>query len=409
MNGVCLRRKARSAWLLGRLLAWFLTFNLAFLATSDVWAEPGPTAAEANRKPPEIWVNAGAAILMDWKTGTIIYEKTAFQRVHPASTTKILTAIVALEQGRLDDLVTVSRRAAYTEGSSMGIAPGQVYRLEELLWGLLLRSGNDAAVAIAEHVGGSVEGFAGLMNKKAREIGAYSTTFRNPHGLTEPGHLTTAYDLALVTRYALMNRRFAEMVATRQKVLGFDGHSMTFNNTNLLLWMFEGADGVKTGTTNAAGACLVSSATRRNWRLVGVVLGSYRGSGRYDDTSRLLQWGFENFNLVDLAQEGQVLMNVPVMGGMKASVGIRALRDISVVVPRGDEAKAGIEILREPAVRAPISEGQVLGTALIWYDNQIRSQVYLVAASDVEERTWLRLSLKNFLPILYRVRDWGLG
>jgi D-alanyl-D-alanine carboxypeptidase (penicillin-binding protein 5/6) len=390
-------------------MAWFLAFNLVLLPAHEVWAEPGSAAADANRKPPEVWLNAEAAILMDWKTGTIIYEKNAFQRRHPASTTKVLTAIVALEQGNLEDLVTVSRQAAYTEGSSMGIGPGQVYRLEELIWGLLLRSGNDAGVAIAEHIGGSVEGFAALMNQKAREIGAFSTTFRNPHGLTEPGHLTTAYDLALITKYARLNRRFAEMVATRQKTLGSDGRGLALYNTNQLLWMFEGADGVKTGTTSAAGACLVSSATRRNWRLVGVVLGSYRGSGRYDDTSRLLQWGFESFSLVDLATEGQVLMNVPVIGGMKASVGMRALRDISVVVPRGDGAKASIEILRESAVKAPISEGQVLGTALVWHDNQIKGQVYLVASSDVSERTWLRQFLKNFLPILYRVRDWGLG
>lgn len=395
--------------MLDRIVAWLLFVTVTLLPVGEVGAQPGQRSPDPGRQPSEVWVNAGAAILMDWKTGTILYEKNAFQRRHPASTTKIMTAIIALEQGRLDDLVTVSRQAADVEGSSMGIAPGQVYRLEELLWGLLLRSGNDAAVAIAEHLASDVESFAGLMNKKAREIGAYSTTFRNPHGLTEPGHMTTAYDLALITKYALLNRRFAEMVSTRQKSLGPEGKGLDLYNTNQLLWLFEGADGVKTGTTSAAGACLVSSATRRNWRLIGVVLGSYRGSGRYDDTTRLLQWGYENFTLVDLAQEGQVLMNLPVLGGMKGSVGLRALRDISVVVRKGEEAKAGIEILREQAVKAPVSEGQVLGTALIWYDNQIKGQVSLVAASDVEERTWLRLFMKNFLPLFYRLRDWGLG
>ncbi len=232
-------------------------------------------------------VTAQAAIVGDVTSGQILAEKNAHQRLAPASTTKIATALVALQRGQLEDQVTV-HESALIEGARMGLSPGQVVTLEELLYGLLLRSGNDAAMAIAQHIGGSVDGFVEMMNQEAKELGLTDTHFANPHGLDAPDHYSSAYDLMVLARQALANPTFAEIVSTQQYT--FRGRRLS--NRNELLGNYPGADGVKTGTTPGAGECLVASATREGHQVLVVVLGS---EDRYGDASILLDYYFDHY------------------------------------------------------------------------------------------------------------------
>lgn len=327
-----------------------------------------------------------AAILLDAETGDILYEKLARQRRDPASTTKVVTAILALERGQLSDQVKISRRAAYTPGSSMGIKPGEIYSLHDLLHGLLLRSGNDAAVAIAEHLAGSVEAFAEWMNQRAKELGAKSSHFVNPHGLTHADHYSTAYDLAVLTRHALSIPWFAGVVALKQQPLTYEqlDRDVVLHNTNRLLHSLEGADGVKTGTTAAAGPCLIASATRDEQRLVVVVLKAYN---RWRESAELLEWGFRNYRLVYLGRAGEVVTQTQVQGGRPRTLGLALQRDAAVVLPRSQEEIPHLELNLTPA-RAPLEKAAQLGTARVLVAGDLYSEIPLVTTAAVARRSW---------------------
>jgi len=232
-------------------------------------------------------VTAQAAIVSDVTSGQILAEKNAHQQLAPASTTKIATALVALQRGQLEEQVTV-HESALIGGAKMGLSPGQVVTLEELLYGLLLRSGNDAATAIAQHIGGSVDGFVEMMNQEAEDLGLTDTHFVNSHGLDAPDHYSSAYDLMMIARQALADPTFAEIVSTQEYT--FRGRRLSTRNE--LLGNYLGADGVKTGTTSGAGECLVASATREGHQVLVVVLGS---EDRYGDASTLLDYYFDNY------------------------------------------------------------------------------------------------------------------
>jgi len=237
-------------------------------------------------QPPRL--TARAALLADGRTGTILFEQAAHERLAPASTTKIMTALLALEHGDLADVVTVPEEALMVGEASMGLQPGEEVTLEALLYGLLLVSANDAALTIAMHIGGSVEDFVALMNERAAALGLSDTHFVNPHGLDDPQHFTSAADLLTLTREALSNPDFARIVATPEATVA--GRLLV--NTNQLLGTYEGADGVKTGTTNTAGECLIASATRERGQAIVIVLGS---SNRYADAKALLDFYFEHY------------------------------------------------------------------------------------------------------------------
>jgi hypothetical protein len=232
-------------------------------------------------------VTAQAAIVSDVASGQVLAEKNAHQRLAPASTTKIATALVALQRGQLEEQVVV-QESALIGGAQMGLSPGQVVTLEELLYGLLLRSGNDAATAIAQHIGGSVDGFVEMMNQAVEDLGLTDTHFVNPHGLDAPDHYASAYDLMVIARQALADPTFAEIVSTQE--VTFRGRRLS--NRNELLGNYPGADGVKTGTTSEAGECLVVSATRDGHQVLVVVLGS---QDRYGDATTLLDYYFDHY------------------------------------------------------------------------------------------------------------------
>lgn len=243
---------------------------------------------------------AEAVLLGDETTGQVLWEKNAHERRAVASTTKIMTALLTLERAALDEEVAISAAAASTGGNMLGLAPGERILVKDLLYGLLLNSGNDAATALAEHVAGSVAAFADLMNAKAQALGMADTHFVNPHGLDAEGHYSTAYDLWLLTREAMKNSVFREMVAMPSQTSG----DRMYANLNLLLTTYPGADGVKTGTSEWAGECLVASATRRGHRLIAVVLHS---PDRYGDATALLDWGFAAYDWVPVRLQGRAL------------------------------------------------------------------------------------------------------
>lgn len=326
-----------------RLFVLVLFFAVALgLAPVALAAEP----------PPE--VGAEAAILIETRTGRILYEKEAFRRRPPASTTKMLTAILAVSGSRLDRRIVVSRHAARTIGSKAKIHEGDLFTLGELLKGLLLRSGNDTAMAIAEGLFGSDEAFQRAANALALRLGTLNTHVVNPHGLHASDHFMAARDLAEIGRALLREPELARIVGTKADTFGpLNGHARTITNTNQLLGVFPGADGVKTGTTGPAGKCLVASATRGNLTLLSVVLHS---PDRWGESSRLLAWGFKNFSLIEGPRRGD-----PVGRWRFGPLAVKAVsdRDLAAVVPVGEELRLERRISRN--LFLPKAEGAPVG------------------------------------------------
>jgi D-alanyl-D-alanine carboxypeptidase (penicillin-binding protein 5/6) len=320
---------------------------------------PVPARAAHAAAPPAI--RARSAILVEAETGTVLYEKAAYRRRPPASTTKILTALVALESVPRSTVIEVSRRAAGTGGSRAHVTAGERYTLDELLKGLLLRSGNDAAVAIAEGVGGEVSVFVRRMNEEANRSGALVTHFRNPNGLPDEDHFTSAYDLALLTRRALRVPGFVDHTSTAEGTFGALGRSpRTIRNTNRLLETYKGAIGVKTGTTSAAGKCLVAAARREGLVLVAVVLAS---PDRWGESAALLDYGFATARLHRLLPAGR-----PVRDGHGRLVGTTAA-PLSVVTGPGSEVEVRVRRFGSGRVRGlavAVADGRPVGaTALL--------------------------------------------
>lgn len=278
------------------------------ISTAGAYAEP------QNEQPVPPSNNAQAAALIDVTSGRMLYSKNGDDRMRIASLTKIMTAIVAIEQGNLKDSVKVTKNAFAKEGSSLFLKLGEEMSLENLVYGLMLRSGNDAASAIAEHVGGSEEGFVLMMNKKAMELGLENTHFMNPHGLDHDEHYSTANDVAKLTAYALKNPIFREIVKTPVKRAPNPNENWDYkwSNKNKMLHLYEGADGVKTGYTKKAFRCLVSSATRNGQQIAAVTLND--GSD-WKDHSDLLDYGFAHYPLKQLAVKGQKLQGHSLVTG----------------------------------------------------------------------------------------------
>lgn len=280
---------------------WFHLLLIAALVQS-IWIGGQPAEAAPER----IGTRAEAASLIDVKSGRLLYSQQGDKRMRIASLTKIMTAIVAIEQGKLSDLVKVSNNAYGKEGSSIYLKAGEEISLHNLLYGLMLRSGNDAATAIAEHVGGSEQGFVYLMNQKAQELGMEGSHFMNPHGLDHDQHYSTANDMAKLTAYALNNPVFQEIVKTEVKRVPNPAESWdrVWSNKNKMLNLYDGADGVKTGYTKIAKRCLVSSATRNGQQLAVVTLND---PDDWLDHSRLLDWGFKHFQLTELVKKNEAV------------------------------------------------------------------------------------------------------
>lgn len=364
------------------IICIFLIFEI-FLECDSVWAK---------QDLPKI--SAKAAVLMDAKTGRILYKKNEDLKLPMASTTKIMTTILAIEKGKLDDTVVVSAKAAYVEGSKIYLKPNEKMRLEDLLYGVMLESGNDAAIAVAEHIGGSLDKFVKMMNDKALSIGAYNTHFVNPHGLDAgiEDHYTTAKDLALITSYALNNPIFSKIVSTKSKTIASgDGGYKYFVNHNKMLWRYPGADGVKTGYTIKAGRCLVTSATKDNMKLIVVTLND---PDDWKDTETLLNYGFNNYEYKKIVSKGEILKVIPVYDGKQKYISLYTSSDIYLPLKKEELEHFKINFMIPAYVYAPIYKNSIIGYGTIYIGNEKLVRFDLLASNGIQ------LKDKNIIDLL---------
>lgn len=352
--------------------------------------QPGFPASETANfgKTGTVHVTADAAVLLDADTGQVLYAKNPHQRRPIASTTKIMTALLAIECGDLDDMVRVSPRAAGVEGSSIYLGAGEKLTLEELVYGALMHSGNDACVAIAEHIAPREDIFVQWMNRRAVMLGLKNSTFMNTNGLPHKDHLSTAYDLAVIARKALQNPVFNHIVSTRNHVIKGPGGQRHLSNTNQMLWGYKGADGVKTGTTSAAGRCLVSSASRDGRRQIAVVLHS---DDRYGDSVRLLDYGFAGFKNEAVAVKGDPAAYIKVRDGVESQVSAGCARDVVVTVPVGGDSGVEKIVKKETEITAPVMPGQVTGSLLVLVNGEPAAGADLTANKGVDRLPAYRL------------------
>lgn len=321
-------------------------------------------------------VSAQNAILIDAATNRVLYEKNADSRALIASTTKIMTALVVCEQCNVLDRVRIPKEAVGIEGSSMYLRESEVLTVQDLLYGLMLHSGNDAAAALAIYCGGTIADFAQLMNDKAHRLGMTGTHFENPHGLDSPGHYSTARDMAILAAYAMKNPIFYKTVST--KTVTAAGRSL--RNHNKLLWRVTGADGVKTGFTKAAGRILVSSATRQGRRLIAVTMND---PNDWADHAAMIEDGFGRYCIQQIVSKGDSLGCVEVAGGEGGSAELLAADDYFYALARDE--KVDIVLHGTGFVYAPVVEGQQAGYAHICVDDQPVGKVSLVYGNTVEQ------------------------
>lgn len=367
-----------------RVIGWL--FLIAVLSPSGTLAAPPG-------------ITAPSAVLMDATTGEVLFSRDMHRRMEPASTTKVLTAIVALEKGDLSQPVKVSEKASQTEGSSIWLEAGEVESLYDLLNGLLLSSGNDAAVSIAENLAGTEERFTDWMNEKARQLGATDSHFANTNGLPDPAHYTSVYDMALIARYALVNPTFSKIVGTRRHVMPWPGHEWdrAMTNHNKLLWRYDGADGVKTGYTRSAGHCLVASATRDGHRLLAVV---FKSRDIYSDSAALFDWGFSHFSLKWFARRTDAVGEIPIEGGVDTKAEVVPAADLPLVLDEFRLDEAEVEIALPELVGAPLLRRQRVGALRVKLRGEVIGQVDLVAKNEVPRRTLL-LTIIGWIRTLF--------
>ena len=328
-------------------------------------------------------VQARAAVLMDAETGQALFTQNAHKPLPPASLTKIMTAILVLEQCDLDAVVKASKRAVNTQASSMHLRVGEEVKVRDLLYALMLRSANDAAVALAEHAAGSVEAFAQLMNEKAKSLGAKHTRFVNPHGLHDPRHLSTAYDLALITRYAMENETFRAIVKAPYYIVerSVNQDDMWMVNKAKFLEQYAYAEGVKTGYTNQAGYCFAGSAYRDGRRLITVVLNSPQ---RVADTIALMEHGFNDWERMELPA-GMAVGEAQVEDGVETQTPLRLAEPLRWVMPKAHKARYRWAV-QATSLRAPVQAGDAAGWLVVYRDEKPILKAPVVAAEAVAQR-----------------------
>ncbi len=361
-----------------------LLMTLLLLSTTwVVWAAPSSPPA----------TSAAAVVLMEQSSGRVLYSSNMNAELYPASTTKIMTALITLENMELDDKITLPDDFINVGETSLGLLPGARQTVEELLMAMMLRSANDAAQALAIGVAGSVEAFADMMNEKAAELGMKHSHFVNPHGLHSEQHYSSAYDLALVARAALDNEEFRRIITTEsftvKKVNGEEDFRVA--NRNGLLSRYQYADGVKTGYTRQAGNCFVSSATKDGMQLIAVVLNS---SDIYADAEALLEWGFANYSPSVLVEANSVQGQVAVLNGGRDSIDVVTEKPLYAIMAKGETADLQPVIDLPVSVAAPVHRGEVIGSITYTDENGYTYSTNLLAARDVGRYT-LRLVVRQ--------------
>jgi serine-type D-Ala-D-Ala carboxypeptidase (penicillin-binding protein 5/6) len=345
-------------------------------------------------------VNARSAILMEQKSGRILFEKDAFTKRRIASITKIMTATLAIESGKMNEMVKVSEKATYTEGSSVYLKPGEQIKLEDLVYGLMMRSGNDAATAIAEYVGGSVDGFVFLMNQKATEIGMLNTHFANPHGLDDhKDHYSTAFDMAKLTQYAMKNEKYRKIVSTKvyRAPNPTEKWDRVWRNKNRLLTKYKYTTGGKTGFTKLARRTLVTTATKGDMDLIAVTIND---SNDWNDHISMFESGFKSFDMAEVLSKGKIDV-----GKNKYFKGHLFLKHSFVYPATSDELekfniKYKLKKLNEDGERARSSE-QIAGHAEVFLDGKVIKEIPIYYKNLPEkEKGFFSSSIQIFLSII---------
>ena len=356
--------------------------------------------------------NSRRYIVYDRISKSMIIGKNEDVKSAMASTTKIMTTIVILEKADLNEKVTVSAKAGGTGGSRLGLKRGDKASVRDLLYGLMLRSGNDAAVALAEHVGGSVKEFAELMNEKAIELGLTNTHFVTPHGLDDANHYTTALELAKLTDYAMNNETFVKIVGTKSTTIYINNQSRQINNTNELLGVLNGVVGVKTGFTNNAGRCLVTETKRNNMDIITIVLGADTKKDRTKDSVNLIEYTFSKYKMYNLEEqiikefnkwkninEKRILIIKGKTSNPKLALG--AIEKATIPICDNDKIEYSINALTE--VEAPVEQWNVMGTLTVKLNGEILENIDIVNVNEVQKRDW-----KDYFKIvLNRFEDMG--
>ena len=360
------------------LLTRSFTFIALLLSASFSLAAPLPA-------PPQL--SANSFLLIDHVSGEVLAAKDPDKRVEPASLTKMMTAYLVsteLQRGAvtLKDLVHVSDEAQAMPGSRMFIEAGTTVPLEDLMHGLIIQSGNDASVALAEHIGGSESGFVDMMNRMADKLGMKNTNYRNASGLPDPDHYTTAADLVLIA--SAMIREFPQTYKIYSK-REFTWNDIRQKNRNTLLWRDDSVDGMKTGHTEAAGYCLVASAVRDNMRLISVVLGTASDKTRIAESQRLLNYGFRFFRTQRIYTAGELVSEARLWMGQEESIPLGVAEDLYVTLPRDAFESLTSQIEVSDYIRAPTRIGQELGRSVLMADDQVVHEVPLLALKKVEQ------------------------
>ena len=347
-------------------------------------------------------VDAKASLIIEENSGKVIYDDNSNIQNYPASVTKILTAILTLENCELTDKVTVSKNAISNIPSGYVIAPlfvGEQMSVEDLLYALMLKSANDAAYVLAEHVGGTVEGFSEMMNKKAEELGCKNSHFVNPNGIHNSNHYTTAYDMYLIARYAMKNEEFVKIVSTYQHALSatnkYSKNDRIMKNTNAFVnpssrYYDENVKGIKTGTTLQAGNCLITSTSKNGFVVITVILGAKTSESKFSETKKMMNYAFDNYEFTQIHKKGDVIKNIEVEKATKEtkslnlviSDDIKAINNIKIKAEKIEP-----EISLNDEIIAPISKGQELGTIKYTVDG-LEYNAKLLAENDVIKKTY---------------------
>jgi serine-type D-Ala-D-Ala carboxypeptidase (penicillin-binding protein 5/6) len=394
--------------LLALTLAFILsTYTLAFGIGEE---ETGPytptvnmsTKVDTNLNANSLETTAESAVIMEYNTGRVIYSKNQDKQLPPASVTKVMTmllAVEAVESGKvkLDDKVVTSENAWKLGGSQIYLEPGEEMTYRDMLQAVAVGSANDASVAMAEHIGGSVEEFVNMMNEKAKSLGLKHTHFVNPYGLPAEGHYTSAYDMAVISREALKYPLLREMVS--QKELSLRGGEFRSYNTNKLLWWYKGADGIKTGWTNEAKYCLASTVERDGLRLITVVLATPEVRSHFRESMKLYNWAFARYKAVKIKDKNAYMGRVKVNKGVEASVDAITLGPLAPVVLKGEAKKLREEVRLDQQIVAPIQKGQKLGEVVVYNGSEVIGKVNIVASHSVAKGSILRQFFRIFSEV----------
>ena len=375
---------------LNKVIFVLLLFTILFLNNINVYAIS------------ELSVNANASLIIELNSGKIIHEDNINEIIYPASTTKILTAILVLENCSLDEKAIVSKNAVSNLPDGYVVAPlfaGEEMRIEDLLYALMLKSANDAAYVLAEHVGGSVEAFADMMNKKASELGCKNSNFVNPNGIHNENHYSTAYDLFLISKYAMKNKEFVKIVSTYSYVLPstnkYSSNDRIMENTNEFInpdsdFFNENVRGIKTGTTTQAGNCLITDVSKDGFEIITVVLGAKTSNSKFSETSKMIDYMFDNYTYTEIHKKGDIIKNIDVEKATKETKNLNIIISNDIIAMNNvniDPSMIEPEIALNENIIAPIYKGQELGTIKYTVDG-LEYNAKLLAETDVFKKTY---------------------